>query len=82
MAPVAWFFLPDSPANARFLTEEEKVVARARGVRQTGQEERAGGLVWKDIGMTLLDAKAWFTAVSQTLIHAAAGPSTDCSLSS
>ncbi|KAL8950445.1 MAG: hypothetical protein Q9222_003513 [Ikaeria aurantiellina] len=34
MAAVAYRFLPVSPDQARFLTEEEAVVAKARGVRQ------------------------------------------------
>src|SRR5271170_4468711 len=67
MAPVTWFLLPDSPANARFLNEEEKKIARARGVRQTGTVERVGGIDFKESGMTLVDAKAWFTAVSWNL---------------
>jgi Major Facilitator Superfamily len=69
MVPVTYFFLPDSPGKARFLTEEEKVVARARGVRQTGEggDSHRGGLQLKDIGLTLIDAKAWFTAVSSSL---------------
>lgn len=66
MAPVAWFFLPDSPAQARFLTEEEKEVARIRGIRQVGEVERVGGVDWGDIGKTLLDAKAWITAVNKS----------------
>ena len=64
MVPVAFFFLPDSPEKARFLTEEEKLVAKARGVRQVGEVNRVGGIVWKDILAALLDAKCWFTAVS------------------
>ena len=82
MAPVAYFFLPDTPDKARFLTEEEKVsvkdpcvrvltdadtlklIAKARGVRQVGDLERVGGIVWKEVGLALLDAKCWFTAVS------------------
>lgn len=70
MVPVTFFFLPDSPATARFLTEDEKVIARARGVRQTGDaspDAHHGGLSIKDIGRTLIDAKAWFTAVSSCL---------------
>jgi len=64
IAPVAWFFLPDSPTKARFLTEEEKEVARARVIRQHGpQAEEGHGVSLKEIGQTLLDAKAWFTAV-------------------
>ena len=66
MAPIAFFFLPDNAAKAKFFTPEEKRVAIARGVRQTGKVDRVGGLVWSDIGKTLLDAKPWFTAVSLT----------------
>lgn len=68
-APFAWFFLPDRPTEAKFLTEEEKKVARARGLRQHGEVERNNKLDWKEIGLTLLDAKSWFTAV-RTLIAA------------
>ena len=81
MAPVAYFFLPDTPDKARFLTEEEKVgeeflhkittsndtiqlIAKARGVRQAGSVRRVGGIVWKEVGLALLDLKCWFTAVS------------------
>ena len=66
MAPVTWFLLPDSPTSASFLTEEEKNVARARVVRQVGKtdETGAGGIKLREIGLTLIDAKAWFTAVS------------------
>ncbi|MCJ1399258.1 hypothetical protein MMC11_002460 [Xylographa trunciseda] len=63
LAPVVFFFLPDSPDKARFLTEDEKLIARARGVRQVGTHERIGGVVWKDIGLCLLDPIAWFTAL-------------------
>lgn len=49
---------------ARFLTEEEREVARARGVRQSGEATRAIGINWKELGLTLLDVKAWLTAVS------------------
>ena len=63
-ALLAWFFVPDSPSSARFLTEEEKEVARARGLQQAGDADREGKVQWKELGMTLLDAKAWLTAVS------------------
>jgi nitrate/nitrite transporter NarK len=61
-AAVAWFFLPDSPEKASFLTEEDKEVARQRGVRQVGGRAedaamRIGGIVWADIGAALLDIK-------------------------
>ena len=63
MVPVAYFFLPDTPDQARFLTPEEKAVAKARGVRQVGGVVRIGGIAWKEVGAALLDAKCWFTAL-------------------
>ncbi|KAF2760016.1 MFS general substrate transporter [Pseudovirgaria hyperparasitica] len=65
MAAVAFFFLPDSPASARFLNAEEKEVARLRAQKQVGSssEERTGGINWKELGAGLLDIKAWFTAL-------------------
>ncbi|KAL1977241.1 hypothetical protein VTN31DRAFT_100 [Thermomyces dupontii] len=62
-AALAWFYLPDSPVEAKFLTEEEREVARQRGLRRSGEEKKSSRIVWKDVGMTLLDAKAWFTAL-------------------
>lgn len=63
MTPVAWFYVPDSAQDAKFLTAEEKEIANARGLRQSGTLEREKGIVWKDIFLTLLDAKPWLTAV-------------------
>lgn len=63
MAAVAWFFLPDSPEKARFLTEEEKVVARARGVRQAGAATRIGAINWKEMLEGLMDLKGWILGV-------------------
>ncbi|KAJ9241795.1 MFS transporter [Paecilomyces variotii] len=62
MTPVAWFYVPDSAQDAKFLTAEEKEIANARGLRQSGTLEREKGIVWKDIFLTLLDAKPWLTA--------------------
>ena len=59
LTPIAFFFIPDSPDNARFLNREEKAIARSRAVRQTGTSERIGGLDLKQLAQTLLDAKAW-----------------------
>jgi sugar phosphate permease len=64
MAAVAWFFLPDSPEKARFLTEEEKLVVKARGVRRAGAETRVGGVNWKEFGQGLVDPKGWILGVS------------------
>ena len=63
IAPVAFFCLPDTPEKATYLTEKEKVVAKARGVRQAGEANRVGGLNWKDVAAALADVKCWITAV-------------------
>jgi hypothetical protein len=69
MAFVAWFFLPDSPEKAKFLTAEEREAARARGVRQTGGAAKIGGISWKEMFQGLLDVKAWILAVSVASSH-------------
>lgn len=66
-APLAWYFLPDSPTKARFLTEEEKEVARARVIRQHGHVEENSKVNFREILQTLCDLKAWLTAVSKIL---------------
>lgn len=62
---VTWFFLPDSPLTARFLTEEEKAVVLARGVRQVGDEaaQRLGHIRGKHVLEAIMDWKNWITAV-------------------
>lgn len=66
MAPIAFFFLPDSPDQARFLNEDERAVAKARGVRQVGKggASRVGGIDLKETVKALADVKPWITAVS------------------
>jgi hypothetical protein len=60
---MVFFVLPDSPEKARFLNEEDKLVARAREVRQVGDQEahRVGGINFKDVGLALMDPKVCFT---------------------
>ncbi|KAM3066356.1 hypothetical protein ACMFMG_003135 [Clarireedia jacksonii] len=60
-----YFVLPDSPEKARFLNEEEKLAAKARGVRQVGAEEehRVGRISFADIGAALVDPKNYLTAM-------------------
>lgn len=63
-AAVAWLFMPNSVSSTSFLTEEEKQVALIRSMRHGGKEtERGTGISLKEMGRTLLDTKAWFTAV-------------------
>ncbi|PZC99942.1 NarK, Nitrate nitrite transporter [Pyrenophora tritici-repentis] len=63
MAAMAWFFLPDSPEKAKFLTEEEKAVARARGVAQAGAATRIGSINFKEMFEGLLDLKGWILGI-------------------
>jgi sugar phosphate permease len=67
MAGVAWRWMPDSPEKAGFLSEEERVVARERGVRQAGKGTRVGGVEWKELGRGLVDVKGWVLGVSSFL---------------
>lgn len=61
MATAAFFFIPDSPEKARFLTAEEKDIVRARAIRQVGThaEARISGLSYKDLGTAIIDLKVW-----------------------
>ena len=67
LAPVAFFFIPDSPDNARFLSVEEKAIAKSRAIRQTGSSERIGSVNLKQLVQVLFDAKAWCYAVRVTM---------------
>lgn len=71
LAFVAWFCLPDSPEKARFFDADEKEVARARAIRQVGQEgiTRVGSISFSDVGAALMDVKNWLTAVSIPTPH-------------
>ncbi|KAI1327421.1 major facilitator superfamily transporter [Xylariaceae sp. FL0255] len=54
-------YVPDSADSARFLTEEEKQVAKARAVQQTGLEGKArvGSIDLKEALASLMDFKTW-----------------------
>ncbi|KUI56366.1 hypothetical protein VP1G_03750 [Cytospora mali] len=61
MATIAFFFIPDSPEKARFLTAEEKRIVRARAIRQVGTDANAriSGVNLKDLGIAVIDLKVW-----------------------
>jgi hypothetical protein len=63
LAPVVYFFLPDTPKQARFFTEEEKRIVIARTMRQTSEPERSHAFDWRESAATFLDPKAWLTAL-------------------
>lgn len=51
---VVFWYLPDSPDSATFLTEDEKQVATARAILQTGMEGKAriGNVNFKEVAQT------------------------------
>ncbi|KAI2633242.1 putative MFS transporter [Hypomontagnella submonticulosa] len=61
LAILAYTCMPDSADTARFLTEEEKQVAKIRAIQQTGSEgtARVGHVNFKDVFMSLRDIKTW-----------------------
>lgn len=65
LAVVSYFFLPDCPEKARFLTGDEREVARARSIRQVGEEGggRLGSINFKEVREALVDPKNWIIAV-------------------
>ena len=63
LAPIAFFFIPDSPDHARFLNMEEKAIAKSRAIRQTGTSQRIGAVNLKQLVQTLYDVQAWCYAV-------------------
>lgn len=77
LALVAFMYMPDSPDTARFLTQEEKEVARARAIQQTGSSgaARIGHINFKDVLMALKDVKTWippfmyFSCNGETAMH-------------
>lgn len=71
MVFIAFFFMPDSPEQARFLNEEEIEFARAKAISQVGIEgsKRIGGASPKDVGAALIDIPNWLTAVCSYLMQ-------------
>lgn len=65
VAVFAWYNIPDSPSNARFLGRKEKRIACLRltshveSTKSTSKQR----LQWKEIWRTLLDPKSYLTAL-------------------
>ncbi|KAI0847330.1 putative MFS transporter [Daldinia vernicosa] len=61
VAFLAYMYMPDSADTAKFLTEEERQVAKIRALQQTGTEgvERVGHINFSEIFMSLKDIKTW-----------------------
>ena len=59
-----FLYIPDNPETARYLTRREQKVARLRLRNETtGKESGGRGLKWSEIWETLIDPKAYLTAV-------------------
>ncbi|KAI0206683.1 major facilitator superfamily domain-containing protein [Astrocystis sublimbata] len=65
LSVIAWFFIPDSPEQARFLNAEEKEIVKSRAMRQVGVDAKAriGIPRLPDLGAVLIDWKAWLCAL-------------------
>lgn len=65
MAPITCFFLPSSPDKAKFLTVEEKAIAKSRAVRQAGTSERVGikSLNLREVAVAFSSLTAWIPSV-------------------
>ncbi|KAI9666796.1 MAG: hypothetical protein M1831_001572 [Alyxoria varia] len=65
VAVFAWFFLPDSIAKARFLTEREKRTATIATAREQVIDEGAkkSGIRWKDLWKGMRDPKSILPAI-------------------
>ncbi|KAJ4423186.1 hypothetical protein N0V82_002180 [Gnomoniopsis sp. IMI 355080] len=71
LAFVVFFLLPDSVATAKFLTEEEKALARARAVRTAGEDttssaaegSRVGHIDFNEVWQTFKTPQAWVQAL-------------------
>lgn len=73
VAVIAWSYVPDSPETAKFLTERQRYIARARlhdentsftqDRNPANQGEKRERVHWKEIYATLRDPKCYLTAV-------------------
>lgn len=76
MAIVAYLFMPDSADTARFLTPEEREIAKLRAIQQTGQEgtSRIGSVQVKEVFASLADLKTWIPPLMYFCINGASAP--------
>lgn len=67
LAVLAFICMPDSADTAKFLTEEEREVAKMRAIQQTGAvgASRIGHVNMKDVFLSLKDFKTWLPPLSK-----------------
>ena len=62
VAGFAWFYLPDSLAKTRFLTDREKQIAAAAVARnQEADPDRKSGFHWKEVFLAFKEPKGAFS---------------------
>lgn len=68
VAVFAWYWIPDGPGKAGYLSPRLRQVAsiRLQAENDGSKSERKGGLRWRDIFKTLTDPKCYLTAVGLT----------------
>lgn len=72
VAVFAWFYIPDSPETAVYLNLRERRVARLRLRKETEVncvDSGTNKLDWKEVFRTLIDPKAYVTAVSLLILN-------------
>ena len=64
VAVFAWYYIPDSPSTAKFLSQREKQVASLRlsGHAEPTVAPRKRGFRWIEVWRTLTDPKSYLTA--------------------
>lgn len=80
LAFVVFFVLPDSLGTAKFLTEEEKALARARCLHQSGDEDtstakgnRLGRIDFREVAAAVRTPQAWVQALMYLSCNVAFG---------
>ena len=76
---VLFFFLPDTPSNARFLSQEERVKAVDR-VRSNQMGIKDNHFKWHQVREVLTDAKIWLLVLFQLTFSIPNGAFTTVSL--
>lgn len=74
---VLFFFLPDSPLNARFLTQEERVLAIER-IRSNNSGIGNKKFKWYQVREALLDPLTWLYCLYAAAINTLNGGITSC----
>lgn len=73
LVPFAYFILPDSPHNTKFLSEQEKEMIIWKLKQDTGLIDNNSESTFKSLRLALVDVKVWLVTLMLTFLVAAAG---------